>query len=107
MTQKRTSDTTPDILELSLYCWSSESKWSLTHDPLVQIRFKIIGRPMGGTRWRPDLIQHKDPLSSQTSKESSQMIKTLKEKITSQTGLSCTPITLDLFDDISGDNNGY
>lgn len=107
MIQRRVSDATPDILELTIYCWTKEFKWSLTTEPLIPIRFKIIGKPMGSSRWRPDLIQHKDSLPKQTSKDSSAMIKTLKEKITSHTGLACTPITLDLFDDMSEDNNDY
>ncbi len=100
MTQ-RTPDTSPDVIEITLYF--SESNWSSGNDQIIPIRFKLIGKSMGSTRWRPHLVQHLDPLPINDSKSLKEMIKTLRNEISIKLELNCLPITIDLLDDISKD----
>jgi len=107
MTQRRVSDTTPDVIEVELYFWDSESNWSNSADNVGQIRFKIIGKSMGQLRWRPHLVQYKDKLPTQTNKEYIAMLKILRDEISLKTGLDCVQIAIDLLDDISEVTDDY
>lgn len=101
MTQRRVSDTTPDVIEVELYFWNSESSWSNSADNVGHIRFKIIGKTIGQLRWRPHLVQYKDKLPIRTNKEYTTMLKILRDEISRKTGLNCVQISVDLLDDIS------
>ena len=103
MTQRRIPESSPDVIEITLYFWNSESNWSSSNDQIIPIRFKLIGKSMGITRWRPHLVQHLDPLPINDSKTLKEMIKTLRNEVSLKLELNCLAITLDLLDDISED----
>ena len=91
----------PDTLDLTLYYWD-EDKWLIEESKPKSIRFHIIGKVMGSTKWRPHLIQHKDPLPIQGKKDFNIMLNSLKKSIATTTQLECANITKDILDDASG-----
>ena len=95
-------DTTPDVIELTLYYWDT-CRWVLDEERPKSIRFHIIGKAMGPSRWRPHLIQYKDPLPAQGKKDFNTMLEALRASISTNTNLECMSITKDLLDDISGE----
>jgi hypothetical protein len=94
-------DTTPDVVEIILYYWDT-CRWIINEEKPKSIRFHIIGKAMGPFRWRPHLVQYRDPLPIQGKKDLSVMLDTLKTSISTNLNLECAPITKDLLDDISG-----
>lgn len=95
-------DMSLDVVNITLY-YLNENRWMPTEPKPKTIRFKIIGKTMGSVRWRPHLVQHKDPLPIQDKKELNTMLDALRESISSQINLECVPITKDLLDDVSGE----
>jgi len=104
MSKGKHQDPTPDVVDVILY-YFDEGKW-FTQEPQPRpIRFHIIGKTMGSARWRPHLIQHKDPLPPmRKKKEYDGMLEILREGISHQVSLDCATITKDLLDDISGED---
>ena len=92
----------PDTLDLKLYYWD-QCKWLTEESKPKSIRFHIVGKAMGSTRWRPHLIQYKDPLPIQGKRELNEMLNILRKSISNNVELECAPITKDLLDDISGE----
>lgn len=95
-------DTALDVINITLY-YFNDNKWMSSEPKPKTIRFKAIGKIMGSIRWRPHLIQHKDPLPLQDKKELNIMLDALRESISSQINLECVAITRDLLDDVSGE----
>ena len=93
---------TPDTVDVVLYYWD-ECRWLLKEEKPKSIRFHIIGKAMGPSKWRPHLIQHRDPLPMQGKKEFNVMLDTLRTSISTNTNLECVSITKDLLDDTSGE----
>ena len=91
----------PDTLDLKLYYWD-QCKWLTEESKPKSIRFHIVGKAMGSTRWRPHLIQYKDPLPVQGKKDFNIMLDSLKRSIATNLHLECVNITKDLLDDASG-----
>ena len=92
----------PDVVDITLYFWN-EGRWVSAGTEPQPIRFHIIGKGMGTSRWRPHLIQHKDPLPVQDNKDFNRMVSTLRQQISNSVELECITITKDLFDDTSGE----
>ena len=95
-------DTTPDVVELTLYYWDT-CRWATDELRPRSIRFHVIGKAMGPSRWRPHLVQHRDPLPVQGKKDFNTMLDALKIGISTNINLECIAITKDLLDDISGE----
>ena len=100
--KRRHDATPPDVVELTLYYWDT-CRWAMEDKKPKPIRFTVIGKAMGPTRWRPHLIQYKDPLPIQGKKDFNAMLEALKISISTNVNLVCAPITEDLLDDISGE----
>jgi len=98
--KRRHDATPPDVVELTLYYWDT-CRWAMEDKKPKPIRFTAIGKAMGPTRWRPHLVQYKDPLPIQGKKDFSLMLETLKMSISTNVNLTCAPITKDLLDDTS------
>tara|TARA_R110002020_G_scaffold286637_1_gene502180 strand:- start:6 stop:320 length:315 start_codon:yes stop_codon:yes gene_type:complete len=93
---------TPDTLDVVLYYWD-ECRWLLAESKPKSIRFHVVGKAMGSSKWRPHLIQHLDPLPSQGKRDFNVMLDALKISISTNTNLECVSITKDLLDDTSGE----
>ena len=95
----------PDVVDVTLY-YVNENKWMLQEPEPTPIRFRALGKTMGSFRWRPHLIQHKDPLPPiQGKKEYTEMLNALRESSSNNIELECSVITQDLLDDISGEDD--
>ena len=100
---RRDTTNTPDVVEITLYYWDT-SRWLIDEIKPKSIRFHVIGKALGPSRWRPHLIQYKDPLPIQGNKDLSLMLDALKTSISTTTNLECVPITKDLLDCTNGED---
>ena len=102
-TVRKRVDITPDTLDVTIY-YGDNGKWLLEQPEVLPIRFHIVGKAMGPARWRPHLIQYKDPLPVQDKRDFNNMMTILRESISNQLNLECTPISKDLFDEVLGED---
>ena len=100
MSAQRT--TVPDTIDITLYYWGTY-RWLTEELKPESIRFHIIGKSIGSNRWRPHLIQHRDPLPIQEKKDFNIMLEVLQTSISANNNLECVTITKDLLDDASGE----
>ena len=88
----------PQILEFTLSFWNDTTRWSYNDDLTKTVRYKVLGQPVGKTRWKPHLIYHKDLLPEQSNKEVVMMLRKLQDVISQILDVECMPITKDLLD---------
>lgn len=104
MARAKPHDIVPDVVDVTLY-YVNENRWMIKEPEPTPIRFHVLGKTMGLFRWRPHLIQHKDPLPPiQGKKEYMELLNALRESISNNIELECSIITKDLLDDISGED---
>lgn len=92
----------PDTVDVTLYYWGTY-QWVTEEVKPESIRFHIIGKAIGPSKWRPHLIQHRDPLPTQGKKDFNRMLEALQTSISTNINLECVIITKDLLDDASGE----